>query len=202
MQCFSSSSCSYLVWCVYTCMSVGVAKSAWVLNIHARLEHRSNSMQQWMLEGYWRSSSWRRGIRSVFKAFALPYTHDTDHVAASVNSVQCSIQFKQIQCSEIPKECTVLKGRLPARYLWILIVLSHFLAVTGNRAQSLIKAFLLVVIKNIFFVPMLPVGNNFSWIRPQCEIIESRVTACRVFFSRNRKTSESTTYEVRYTRSS
>ena len=30
----------------------------------------------------------------------------------------------------------------------------------------------------------LPAGNNFGWIRPQCGIIESRVTVCRVFNSR------------------
>ena len=30
----------------------------------------------------------------------------------------------------------------------------------------------------------LPAGNNLGWIRPQCGIIESRVTACRVYFSR------------------
>ena len=29
----------------------------------------------------------------------------------------------------------------------------------------------------------LPAGNNLGWIRPQRRIIESRVTACRVFFS-------------------
>ena len=74
-----------------------------------------------------------------------------DHVTASVNSLQCSIQFKQVQCSEIPKECTVFKGRQPARQLRVLIVLSHFLAVTGNRTRSLIKAILLVVIKKLFF---------------------------------------------------
>ena len=62
------------------------------------------------------------------------YTHDADHVMASVNSVQCSIQ---IQCTASSAVAS-------------LIVLSHFLAVTGNRARSLIKGILLVVIKNIF----------------------------------------------------
>ena len=69
----------------------------------------------------------------------------------------------------------------------------HFLSIAGSQTRSIhssvmsssIYALCWVWAKNfVLFLNTLPMGNNFDWIHPQRGNIESRVTACRVFFSR------------------